>query len=147
MPICMWCVLHRSSLFILQIYTVMTSEPINITWYFHGWIVQYHFMFLVYWPIRIAEISPSYNNQYYYMTARFSRIWLAERVETNCDIHCFAHENKTWYWLVLTSHSNQFAVGCARDTHTATHLGIVTHIHIQSIEVLLKWKSRGWVYN
>ena len=65
-----------------------------------------------------SHLCKKLNNWSYYTTARFPRFWLAERWETKCDIHCFGHENKTWYWLVLTSHSIQFEQIYAGHKHT-----------------------------
>ena len=70
-------------------------------------------------------ITTILNN--YYMTARFPRLWLADRLETKSDIERFTHANTKWYWLVLTRHSIQFGVGCVVHTHSHTPTHIYTH--------------------
>ena len=57
------CVSHTS------LYTeyCVASEPVNITFYFHGQSSEYRILFLLSRPIRIAKISPSYNNMCYYL--------------------------------------------------------------------------------
>ena len=49
----------------LQSEYCVTSEPGNITLYFHGESSEYRILFLLSRPIRIADISPSYNNLHY----------------------------------------------------------------------------------